>query len=212
MKILVVGASKGTGALVVKSALAKGHSVTAFARTPAKLEITNARLEKRAGDFHDAAAVKDAVRGHDAVVITASVAKMSEFKSKPDFFSRGTQNCIDGMKEHGVKRLVVLSASGAGDSRASCGWLFRTFVIDGILKRAYADHDVQERITKESGLEWVIARPTRLTDGAANGKYKREERGDGSVPNSISRADVADFFVEACESRDVIGKAYLLGG
>ena len=212
MKILVVGASKGTGALVVRSALAKGHHVTAFARTPTRLEITNDRLEKRAGDFHDAASVKDAVRGHDAVVITASVTKMADLKTKPDFFSSGTQNCIDGMKEHGVKRLVVLSASGAGDSRASCGWLFRTFVIDGILKRAYADHDVQEEITKKSGLEWVIARPTRLTDGPANGKYKRDERGDGSVPNSISRADVADFLVEGCASPELAGKAYLLGG
>jgi putative NADH-flavin reductase len=37
MKILVIGASHGTGALCVTSALAKGHAVTAFSRTPAKL-------------------------------------------------------------------------------------------------------------------------------------------------------------------------------
>ncbi|HEY4220156.1 MAG TPA: NAD(P)H-binding protein, partial [Myxococcota bacterium] len=59
-KILVIGASQGTGALCVRSALAKGHAVSAFARTPAKLEVTHASLSKIAGDFHDAASVKSA--------------------------------------------------------------------------------------------------------------------------------------------------------
>ena len=116
MKILVLGASKGTGALCVKSALAKGHTVSAFARTPAKLTLTDPKLTKVTGDFHDAASVRAAVAGHDAVIICASVGSLSDFKAKPDYFSRGTKFTIDAMKEHGVKRLVVLSAQGAGDS------------------------------------------------------------------------------------------------
>src|ERR1700733_12074291 len=55
MNILVIGASRGTGALCVKSALAKGHTVSAFSRTPARLDITHAALTKIAGDFHDPA-------------------------------------------------------------------------------------------------------------------------------------------------------------
>ena len=54
MKVLVLGASKGTGALCVKSALAKGHTVSAFARTPAKLTLTDPKLTKVTGDFHEA--------------------------------------------------------------------------------------------------------------------------------------------------------------
>ena len=46
MKILVLGASRGTGALCVKSALAKGHSVSAFSRTPAKLDVTRPALSE----------------------------------------------------------------------------------------------------------------------------------------------------------------------
>lgn len=64
-----------------------------------------------AGDFHDADSVDATVPGHDAVIITASVSALSELKRTPDYFSRGTQYCIDAMKKHGVKRLVVLSAS-----------------------------------------------------------------------------------------------------
>ena len=211
MKILILGASQGTGALCVKSALAKGHMVSAFARTPAKLDVNHPALTKVAGDFHDAASVRSAVVGHDAVIVCASAASLKGFKEKPDYFSRGTKFCIDAMKEHGVKRLVILSAQGAGDSLVTANWFLRTFVIGGILKLPFLDHDVQERLTRESGLEYVIARPTRLTDGPAKGRYTKTAE-LVKVPGSISRADVADFLVDSCDSQSFLDKAVQLGG
>ncbi len=150
--------------------------------------------------------------GHDAVIITASVSSLSELKAIPDYFSRGTRYCIDAMKASGVKRLIVLSALGAGDSKPHAGWFLRTVVINGILKRAFQDHDVQERLTEESKLEWTIARPGRLTNGPAKGRVVRADTPDAKVPSSISRADVADFMVDACTARDTIGKTFSLGG
>jgi uncharacterized protein YbjT (DUF2867 family) len=211
MKILVIGASQGTGALCVKAALAKGHSVGAFSRTPTKLDINHPALTKVAGDFHDAASVASAVAGYDAVIITASPTKLSAIKEKPDYFSRGTQYCIDAMKQHGAKRLVVLTAHGTGDSQSKASWIQRKLLIGMLLKGFFADHDVQERLVRESGLEYVIARPTRLTNGPANGKYVRTAD-VVSVPGAISRADLADFLVEACESPTWVGKAVHLGG
>ena len=211
MNILILGASRGTGALCVKAALAKGHAVTAFSRTPAKLEVTNPALTKVAGDFHDAAAVRRAVAGHDAVIVCASPGSLGTIKEKPDYFSRGTKDCIDAMKELGSRRLVVLSAHGVGDSKPVQSWFQRTFLIDRLLKGFFRDHDVQERLTRESGLDFVIVRPTRLTNGKAKGKYVRTAE-LVSVPQSISRADVADFLVEACESTTWVGKSVHLGG
>ena len=115
------------------------------------------------------------------------------------------------MKENGVKRLVVLSANGVGDSYAAASWFQRTFLIARLLKYPYRDHEVQERLTRESGLEFVIARPTRLTNGKANGRYTRSAA-PVSVPSSISRADVAAFLVESCASQAFVGKAVELGG
>jgi uncharacterized protein YbjT (DUF2867 family) len=211
MKILVLGASRGTGALCVKSALAKGHAVSAFARTPAKLDVTDPALTQVAGDFHDAASVRSAVAGHDAVIICVSPSSLGTIKEQPDYFSRGTKYCVDAMKEHGVKRLVVLSAHGVGDSEPAASWFQRTFLIGGLLKGFFRDHAVQERMTRESGLDFVIAHPTRLTNGKAKGKYVRTAE-LVSVPGSISRADVADFMVEACDSMMWVGKAVQLGG
>lgn len=211
MKILVLGASQGTGALCVKAALSKGHAVTAFSRSPAKLDLNDPKLTKLTGNFHEQASVRAAVEGHDAVIICASATKLSAFKEKPDYFSSGTRFCIDAMKEHGVKRLVVLSAQGVGDSVVTANWFMRTFIIGGLLRIAFTDHDLQERMVRESGLPSVIARPTRLTDGPAKGRYTKTAD-LVSVPASISRADVADFLVDACTSAEFVGKAVQLGG
>lgn len=211
MKILVLGASQGTGALCVASALARGHAVTAFSRTPAKLAVTHPALTKVAGDFHDAKSVGAAVAGQDAVIICASPTSLGAIKDKPDYFSRGTRYCVDAMKAHGVKRLVVLTANGVGDSRRVASWFQRTFLIARLLEGFFLDHEVQERMTRESGLDFVIARPTRLTNGKAKGKYVKTAE-LVAVPGSISRADLADFLVDACESSTWVGKAVHLGG
>ena len=211
MKILVIGASQGTGALVVEEALARGHAVTAFARSPAKLAIEHPKLEKVRGDFHDRESVEAAVRGHDAVIITASATSLSGFKDNPRYFSQGTAHVIEAMKANDVRRLVVLSALGTGESRALSGFLVRKLLVDFILALPFADHERQEQMTRESGLDWVIARPGRLTDGPAKKRYVKKTAIE-KVPSSISRADVADFLVEAATSDTWVGQAVQIGG
>lgn len=210
MRTLVIGASQGTGALTVRAALARGHEVTAFARNPDKLKLDDPKLTKLRGDFHERSSVDEAVRGHDAVIITASTT-LSSFKESPNFFSQGTALVIDAMRAHGVRRLVVLSALGVGESRALANFVVRALVLDFLIKGPCRDHERQERLTRDSGLDWVIARPGRLTNGPARGRYVKKAAIE-HVPSSISRADVADFLVESTEGEAWVHKAVQLGG
>ena len=89
--------------------------------------------------------------------------------------------------------------------------MLTVILIDFILKVPYADHEIQERMTSESGLDWVIARPGRLTNGEARRAYVKTSEIE-KVPRSISRADVADFLVEAAEVETWNGKAVQIGG
>ncbi len=211
MKILVLGASQGTGALVVKAALDRGHQVTAFARSPQKLKLEHANLTRLVGDFHDAASVRDAVAGHDAVVVTVSVSKLGDFKNQPNYFSLGTGHAIDAMTAHGVRKLVVLSALGTGETRSLLPLPLRWLLVDLILKAPFADHERQEALVFASGLDFVIARPSGLTDRAAKGKYLTTIENKW-VPTQIARADVADFLVKACEQATWDGHAVQIGG
>jgi uncharacterized protein YbjT (DUF2867 family) len=211
VNILVIGASQGTGALAVRAALDKGHRVTAFARSPQKLALEHPQLRKVAGDFHEEASVEAAVEGHDAVIVTASATRLSAFKENPRYFSQGTGYTILAMKKAGARRLVVLSALGVGNSRPLLNPIVRALTIGFLLKLPYEDHERQEEQVRASGLDWVVARPGRLTDGAARHRYLRKTAIE-PLPSSISRADVADFLVEACEAPTWVGHAVQLGG
>ena len=211
MKLLVLGASQGTGALVVKAALDHGHSVTAFARHPEKLALEHSGLARVSGDFHNQQSVATAVPDHDGVIITASSTSLKGFRDNPTYFSQGTAYTIDAMKASGVKRLVVLSALGVGDSRKLANFLMDTLVIGFLLKAPFQDHERQEKLVMESGLDWVIARPSRLTNGPAR-KHSVKTSSIQKVPGSITRADVADFLVEAATTDTWLRQAVQLGG
>ena len=222
MRTLVIGASQGTGALVVQEALARGHEVTAFARSPDKLVLEHPWLTRRTGDFHDAASVRAAMPGHDAVVLTASAKAMKGFlrsswtslrgaREDAIFFSRGTEIVIAAMKAAGVRRLVVLSALGSGESAKLFNVVTRVLVLSFLLRASFADHERQEALVRASGLDWVIARPSLMTDGPARDAYTRTDE-IVPVPSQISRADVAHFLIDAVEDPRWMHKAVQLGG
>jgi putative NADH-flavin reductase len=211
MKICILGASRGTGAEAARTALQRGHDVTAFARSPAGLALEHPRLARLKGDFHARDSVDGAVRGHDAVIVTASATSLRGFKENPNYFSQGTGYTIDAMKMHGVRRLVVLSALGTGESRQLMNFFVRTLVASLLLRAPFEDHERQETLVKESGLDWVIARPGRLSSGPARKKYVKRTAIE-PIPSSISRADVADFLVAAVESDAWVHQAVHLGG
>ncbi|HTP51931.1 MAG TPA: NAD(P)H-binding protein [Anaeromyxobacteraceae bacterium] len=211
MNLLVIGASQGTGALCVRRAIAQGHRVTAFARHPEKLEFEDPLLRKVVGDFHQEASVRGVVPGHDAVIITASATRLGAFRENPRYYSQGTAFVVDEMRASGPRRLVVLSALGVGDSRVVLNPVARLLLAGWLLRVPFADHEVQERLVRESGLDWVIARPSRLTHGPARGRYVKETSVK-SIPSAISREDLAEFLVEACAKSTWVGQTVLLGG
>lgn len=210
MKILVIGASQGTGAQLTRLALGRGHRVTAFSRNPERLAIQHSRLNLQHGSMHDPAAVAAAVPGHEAVVITASSRRLRDFRNQQDYFSLGTGLVIDAMRTHGVPRLIVQSAFGVGDSLPMMNLAGRIFV-RLVLKIPFADHERQEQMTRASGLAWTIVRPMRLTNGPARGRFIRATS-PAKLPLSISRADVAAFHLQAIETDQWLGMTVHIGG
>ena len=113
------------------------------------------------------------------------------------------------MSVQGVKRLICVTGFGAGDSRASIGCLQRLpFQI--VFGRAYEDKSLQERLIKESGLDWTIVRPGILTGGPRTGRYKVLAEPSQWRNGIISRSDVADFLVRQIEDGSYVHKAPVL--
>lgn len=190
MKIIVFGATGTIGRLAVERILGDGHEVTAFARTPDKLGIRDPGLTLFAGDAMDQAAVSDAVRGHDAVVITIG----SGLSRKSVIRSKGTLNVIQGMHAHGVRRLICQSTLGAHESWGNLNFFWKRIMFGLLLRPVFLDHELQESLVRASGLNWTLVRPGAFTDGPASGAFKEGfKSNDQNLTLKISRADVAEF-------------------
>ena len=190
MKLAIFGATGGTGLEVVKQALAAGHVVTALPRTPAKLNLYNPALTVVQGDVLDSAAVEQVLAGANAVICS-----LGNTANNPDFVvSAGTQVIVDAMQKLTVRRLIVVSSIGVGDSKDQVPFFFKA-LMKRVLKKAMQDKERQEQIVRASSLDWTIVRPGGLTDGPQTGAYK-----SGTDPKitagQVSRADVADFVLK----------------
>ena len=111
--------------------------------------------------------------------------------------TRGTQTIIKAMEKTGVKRLVCQSSIGVGDSRPTAPCFYRYFIFPIVLRHPLADHEAQERLIKQSPLDWTIVRPGNLTDESPTGRYRHDVGDlDASLTLKVSRADVADFMIK----------------
>ncbi len=191
MKLIVFGATGGVVQHVWKRGLEQGHEVTAFTRSPGKIDPSaGARIAQ--GDVTDGEAVSEAIAGHDAVIVALGANGLRDKTT----LTAGTKNVVEGMTRHGVGRLVVLSAAGVGESWRQVPLLskvaFRTF-----LRNILAEHTAQEAIVTDSSLDWTVVRAAILNDDPASGRVTATN--EGKIER-ISREDLAEFLLtEASE-------------
>lgn len=241
MKLLIFGATGGTGRQLVEQALAQGQQVTAFARDPAKVSAKHENLRVAQGDMLRPESVEAAVAGQDAVLsalgvrppvlawvavtiacvlvhhivalpraanlaveIGGPVLALLYFFRRNTVLSDGTRNIVRAMEKLGVKRLVCESSLGVGDSKWRLGAIYNLTFVPLFLRNIFSDKALQERIIKESPLDWVIVRPTALTNGPRKGVYRTGDVGHWFFPTTISRADVADFMLRQAADREYL--------
>lgn len=189
-KLLVLGATGGTGRLIVSQALARGHQVTALVRSPEKAsDLKGAKLV--VGDVRDERALRDALKGQDAVV-SALGTPASPFR-EVTLLSTATRALVDAMKAEHVSRLVCITGLGAGDSAGHGGLLFDNLIFPLLLKKVYADKNRQEAIVRDSGLDWILVRPSVLSDKPGGKTIRALTDLSDFHGGTISREDVATF-------------------
>jgi putative NADH-flavin reductase len=209
-RLLVVGATGGTGRQLVMQALERGYMVTAFVRHSSKLQIDHPRLRIALGDVLDYATVEEAMRGQEAVL---SALGHKRFLYPTRFLSGGTRNVLRAMSAQRVSRLVCQTSLGIGDSAGRLGLYFTLFTIPVVLPFYFWDKSRQERMIAESERDWVIVRPGMLTNAQKSERLQQGPRvGNLFSTVRIARADVADFMLDQLESdkylRSAVGVAW----
>ena len=204
-RILIVGATGGTGRELVTQALERGYAVTAFVRNPAKLQVQHPQLKTAQGNVLDYASVEEAMHDQDAVV---SALGHKQFFYPTRIQSDGISNILRAMKAQNVPRLICESAIGIGDSAGRAGLLATLFVFPVILPLYFWDKARQEQLIAASDREWVIVRPGMLTNKPKRGSYQHGPKVGSFLSGAkISRADVADFMLNQLTSDTYLGAA-----
>jgi putative NADH-flavin reductase len=207
-RVLLIGASKGLGLETTRQALEAGHQVRALARSASGIGLSDPKLEKVRGNALISKDIETALDGIDVVIQTLGVSLGDLFRPVR-LFSDATRILVSAMESKGVTRLICVTGFGAGDSHESISCLQRVpFRL--VFGRAYDDKSVQERLIKNSSLDWTIVRPGVLTSGRQTGRYKILDKPSQWRNGMISRSDVAEFLVRQIEDRAYVHKAPVL--
>jgi putative NADH-flavin reductase len=218
MKLVIVAATGGVGQQLLRQALGAGHEVTAVVRNPGKLPaaLREARIVTADLAAPEPAELKAAIAGTDAVVSGLGPGSNSE----AGIATRGTRAIAAAMHTTGVKRLVVVSAAPVGTvpspgrpkpPRHDPGdGLFMRHLGAPFARAAfgkvYADLAAMEDLLRDSGLDWTVIRPPKLTNKPLTGHYRtavgQNVRGGFSIP----RADVAHLMLAVLSQPATIGQ------
>jgi putative NADH-flavin reductase len=213
LKLLVIGATRGTGRQVMQQALAAGHAVVALARDPARVDVPQDVLAQRLsvvrGDVLDPSSLAPAMADRDAVISTLGVTS----RAPTTLYSAGMRNIIQAMRATGVRRLVAVSAwplsSDDGDTLPAR--LLLKPLIWALLRPVYADMATMEDEIRTSGLDWTIVRPPRLTDKLPTGRYRTALNRSVRRGYVIARADLAGVILTLLDEPTAIRAAIGIG-
>jgi putative NADH-flavin reductase len=202
MKLIVLGATGGTGLEIIRQAIDHGHSVTAFVRSAERLKQFAKRIRIRIGNLLTVTELAPVIEGHDAV-LSGFGPRLPVAKAERHLLQQFGETLTMAMARARVKRVIVESVAFLfRDSIIPPAYLLGRLLFPGIV----ADAAAMENLFQQSELEWTIARPPELTDKPYTGKYRVRE---GHLPRfgfKISRADVADFAIKSAENGAFLGE------
>jgi putative NADH-flavin reductase len=205
-RVLIIGATGGTGRQLVQQALDQGHQVTAFVRKPAKLKIEHPNLRVAQGNVLDYTTVEAAMQGQSAVL---SALGHKRFLWPTKILSRGTENIMRAMKRCRVPRLICESSLGVGNAVGRLGLPATFFFVPLILPFYLWDRVRQETLIEDNiDIDWVLVRPPVLTNGPKRDNYRHGFNvGNYIWPRRISRANVPDFMLRQLNDDTYMGTA-----
>ncbi len=199
MNLVIFGATGTIGKILTEQALAENHQVTAFARHPERLDICHPNLTRHTGNVLDARQVMEAMTGQDAVIIALGAG------AKGNVRSTGTEHVIQAMQQNGVERLICLSTLGVGDSAQFLNFFWKYIMFGWLLKAAFRDHEQQETIVRNSGLNWTIVRPAAYTDQPHSQHFYQGSLADAAkLRLKIPRVDVASFLLAQISDKSYV--------
>ena len=213
MKILLLGATGRTGELILKEALNDGHDVNCLVRNPGKLE-NNSNVSVFKGSPENLDQLKEAFKGCEAIISALNISRKSDFPwaklRTPENFLSSVMSNILSLNLSNLKRIVVCSAWGAGETKKDLPGWFRWIIDNSNIGVAYKDHERQEAMLMDSNLSWTIVRPVGLINSKKQQSIIESYQNSPKPKMTISRLSVARYMLNTLDQEELIGKSPVL--
>jgi uncharacterized protein len=195
MKVTLFGASGMIGSRILQELVRRGHTVTAVARNPEKIAATGGTAVQ--GDITDEASVAAAAKGADSVVS----AYAAPFEN-PGLVVAATKALLSGLKQAGVKRLIVVGGAGSLEVAPRLQLVDTPDFPEAWKGVALAHRDVLP-VLRASDTEWSYLSPAAfIQPGERTGKARlggRQLVTDAKGESCISAEDYAVVLVDELE-------------
>jgi len=208
--IAMFGGSGATGRHVIEQAMNRGFRVRTLVRNSGAFSPQSRAVQVIEGSLLNPSDIEKTLEGCDSVCCV--------FGPRPPFrdifCAEATRIIVEAMQGWGIDRLLCQTGAMIGAYRENRTWLFRLMVrmfnrSNGAMARDRAE---QEHIIEESGLDWTLVKPPRLTDRPPAGKYLAGPGVTVGLLSAVARSDVAAFIVDQLQGSDYFGKAVFISG
>jgi NADH dehydrogenase len=210
MNVLVTGGDGFVGSYLCDELASRGHDVTALSRDPDPSSFSE-DVETEMGDMTAYDSIEGAFEGVDVVVNLVALSPLFQPKGGDEkhfeIHLGATENTVRAAEEHGVSKIVQMSALGA-DPRGQTAYIRSKGQAEGVVR--------------ESALDWVIFRPSVVFgEGGEFVSFTEQLTPPFLAPlpgggrtrfQPIWVTDLAAMLADAVEDDDYNGETYEIGG
>ena len=194
MEITIVGASGNIARHLHPKLIEKGHTVRGIIRKEEqKSEMKEIGVTPVLCDIEKEIDISEAVGNVDAVVFAAGAGPGSGKERKWTVDRDGAIKLMRACAKNGIQRYIMISAMGLETPRGN--------EVFQVYQQAKAEAD---EALLNSGLNYTIIKPGRLTDDSGTGKVQAGDLDSGEIP----RDDVASVIAASFENENTFHKSF----
>lgn len=197
MDVLIIGANGQVGTRLCRQLQQTEHTPVAMVRKEEQIQkFKEEGIQTVLADLEED--FSHAYENIDAVVFTAGSGGDTPKSQTKVIDQEGAKQAVDEAKKADVNRFVMVSALKA--DRDPELW-------PDAMQHYYEAKSNADEYLRNSGLDYTILMPGRLTNEDGTGKVELKERIEDTEGRDVTRDDVAAVIVEVLDSENTTGKS-----
>lgn len=204
MKILILGSTGRLGQQLVNEAINRGHQINILVREGNTIFENSPSIKVFYGLPTDKSILLKSMENCEVLLSALNISRTSDFPFAPlrtpkDFLSKTAENIVELLPKSTIKRAIIVTAQGANETKKDIPLWFKWIIDYSNVKFPYFDHEKQERIFKQSNLQWTIVRPVGLINRSTSKSVIVSLNNSPKPKLTISRLDTAKFMLDEAE-------------